>query len=63
MISENLKALKRKKKLTRRELSRRSGLSEVALYLIETGKRTHIKLETLQKLSKALDVTIDELVK
>lgn len=62
MVSENLKALKSKKKMTRRELSKRSGLTEKAIYNIETGKRKNLELETLQKLSKALEVTIDELV-
>lgn len=63
MISKNLKTLKSKNKLTRRELARKSGVSEAELYLIEVGKRKNIRLETLQKLAKVLGTTIDELVK
>ncbi len=44
------------------ELARKTGLSRVAISRILNHKQKNPKLSTLQKLAKALDCTIDELV-
>lgn len=62
MLSENLKNIRDKKKLGIRELERISGVANSTIINIEKGKYKNPTIDTVSKLSKALDVTIDELV-
>jgi len=51
-IVKNIKKLKQKK-----------GILQDRLFKIETGNNPNPTIETLEKIAKALDVSIDELLK
>ena len=60
-IGDNIKRLRNFKNITQKELAERLGTSQQNLAQYENGKRNP-KLETLQKIAKALEVTIEELL-
>lgn len=62
MLSENLKNIRNEKKLRIRELERLSYVSHTIIMNIESGNYKNPTIDTVSKLAKALDVTIDELV-
>lgn len=51
----NLKSARQEKGYTQQQLSEKSGVSRVAISLIESGKMKSIKTDTLSKLADALD--------
>lgn len=59
MTQVALKTLREERKLSQEELAERSGVSRTTISLIENGNSTTIKLSTLQKLAKALEVGVD----
>ena len=58
----NIKQLRIKKELTQTQLAKKLRVGQSAVGMWETGK-TQPKTSTLPKLAKALDCTIDELLK
>lgn len=62
MISQNLTRIRESQKLSKSELGRRSGVNKRTIEWIEHEKQKP-KLDTIEKLSKALNVSIEELVK
>lgn len=62
MLRENLKRIRTEKGLSIRELQRMSGVSHTIIMNIESGKSKNPTIIPIMKLSRALDVTIDELV-
>jgi len=62
MLSENLTKYRKKKNYSKLELERKSGISHRTIEFIEYGKITSPRLQTLKKLAKALDVTVNELI-
>ena len=63
MISKNLKNIRLKRGLTQRQLGKSSNIGERTIRYIEGGTIKNPKLNTLQRLSNTLDVTIEELIK
>lgn len=61
-IGENIRKLRKSHKLTLKELGLRVGLSEQAIGQYERGDRTP-NIETLDKLAKALDVHLSNLLR
>jgi len=59
-FAENLKRMRILSNYTLQELSIKSGISEAALSLIENKKRSP-SLDTAIKVSKALNVSLDEI--
>ena len=59
-----LRAVRESKKLTRKDLSKLSGVSSVNIEKLETGKTIveNVKLSTLIKLSVALKVKVVDLL-
>ena len=51
----NLKSARQEKGYTQQQLSEKSGVSRVAISLIESGKMKSIKTDTLSKLADALE--------
>ena len=49
--------------LSQAELSRRSGIKQQTICMLETGKRKTPRLDTAAKLAVALNCTVDELLK
>ena len=60
-LGENIKNLRTLKKLTIRELEKKTGISKAYICDLENGKRTNPSQETLEKLAEVLDTTISEL--
>ncbi len=61
-IGKMLKALRGKKGLTQIELARKAKIDQSYLARLERGDRGNPSLEKIQKLAKALKVTVAELV-
>lgn len=60
-LGENIKNLRTLKKLTIKELEKKTGISKAYICDLENGKRTNPSQETLEKLAEVLDTTISEL--
>lgn len=58
MKLENLKAIRKQKKLTRKELGELSGLNPSVINALENGYVDDIKLSTLIKLAVALKTKV-----
>jgi transcriptional regulator with XRE-family HTH domain len=63
MIGNNLRKLRKKKGLSQEKLARLADISLNALTKIESGFAKKPTIQTVVKLAKALEVSIDELVK
>lgn len=61
MKLDNLQALRKDKKLSRRELSVLSGIDQTTIQRLEMGMFTDVKLTTLTTLSKTLKVKVKDL--
>lgn len=62
MLSENLKRIREQKGYSKLRLGRETGLSARCIENIEYNK-SQGQLKTLKKLAKALDTTVQELIK
>ena len=60
---KSLKQLRKKKGWTQEKLAQQSGISFHTLIKIERGDIKSPRLETLLKIAKALDLSIDDLLK
>jgi len=59
---KNLKILRKKKGWTQEKLAQQAGISFHTLIKVERGYIKNPKLETLVKLAKALDISVDKLI-
>ena len=62
-ISKNIKKLRQAKGLSQDRLSKAADVSYNSIIKLETGGITNPTIETLQKISKALEVQVDDLIK
>ena len=62
-ISKNIKKLRQAKSLSQDRLSKMADVSYNSIIKLETGGITNPTIETLQKIAKALNVSVDELIK
>ena len=62
-IAENLKKLRAKKGLSLEKIARLADLSLNTIVKIENGVNTNPTIETLQKIAKALEAQVDDLLK
>lgn len=62
-LRENLKALRKKKKLSQRKLSEISGVSYSMVCKLESGEQNNPSLETVEKIASALGVSSGELLR
>jgi len=61
-ITRNLRKLREAKGLSQEKLARLSDVANNTIIKIEAGKNQNPTLDTLKKVSKALDVSVDELI-
>lgn len=61
-LGEKIKKLRKNYRMTIKDLSDKSGVGKSTISEIETGKVKNPKSETLSKLAKALNVTVDSLL-
>ena len=62
-ISKNLRKVREKKGLSQERLARLADVANNTIIKIEAGKNQNPTLDTLQKISKALDISVDDLIK
>ena len=62
-ITKTLRKLREAKGLSQEKLARLADVANNTIIKIESGENQNPTLETLQKIAKALDITIDNLVK
>jgi transcriptional regulator with XRE-family HTH domain len=62
-ISENIKKLRAKKSFSLEKIARLADLSLNTIVKIENGVNQNPTIETLIKISKALEVGVDDLLK
>lgn len=62
-LSKNLTKFRTEKGYTKQALARKSGLFARTIEYIEKEKSINPRIETLRKLAKALDVTVNDLIK
>lgn len=63
MLAENIKKYRAKMGLTQETLSRKADISYNTIIKIESRGITNPRMETLIKLAKALEISIDELIR
>ncbi|WML35384.1 helix-turn-helix transcriptional regulator [Clostridium sp. OS1-26] len=61
-LGEKIKELRTSLNMTIKELSKKSGVGQSTISEIETGKAINPKTDTLQKISKVLGVTVNDLL-
>ena len=62
-ISKNIKKLRQAKSLSQDRLSKLADVSYNSIIKLETGGITNPTIDTLQKIAKALDVSVNDLIK
>ena len=62
-IATNLKKLREAKKLSQEKLARLADVANNTIVKIEAGKNKNPTLETLTKIVKVLNVSVDDLIK
>ena len=62
-ISKNIKKLRKQNDLAKDRLSKLADISYNTVIKLESGGITNPSIDTLQKLAKALDVGVDDLLK
>lgn len=62
-ISKNIKKLREIKKLSQERLARLADVANNTIIKIEAGKNQNPTLDTLKKIAKALEISVDDLIK
>jgi transcriptional regulator with XRE-family HTH domain len=60
-LAENLKKLRKQRKLSQEELAKKSGVTYSTLIKLESGVNKNPTIRTIQQIAAALEVTLDEL--
>ena len=63
MIAQNIKKYRKKKSISQDKLSKLAGVTYNTVIKIESGATLNPRVETLRLIAKALDVTVDSLLK
>ncbi len=63
MLSDNIKRIRKFNKLSQEELAKKADITYSTLIKIESGVNVNPTIRTLEKISQALKVTVDELIK
>ena len=62
-IAQNIKRLRQKKGISQDRLSKLADLSLNTVVNIETGNNLNPTIETIERIAKALEISINELLK
>lgn len=62
MIGKNIKKIRQQKKLSQEKLARLTDISLNTLTKIESGFTKRPSIQTIHKIAKTLEVSLDELV-
>jgi transcriptional regulator with XRE-family HTH domain len=61
-VGTNIKKLRKAKKISRYKLSKLAGLAHKSIVKLETGQISSPRIVTLQKIAKALGVSVYRLI-
>lgn len=61
-LSDKLRMYRAKNRLTQKELAEKSGLSTATIYGTENNQERRLELESILRLSDALDISLEELI-
>ena len=61
-LAKNIERLRRAKGLSQEKLARLADVANNTLIKMESGENQNPTLDTLKKVAKALDVSVDELI-
>lgn len=61
-LSKNLKKLREKKELSQDRLAKLANIANNTIIKIEQGENINPRLNTLKKIAKSLEVSVDELI-
>jgi transcriptional regulator with XRE-family HTH domain len=61
MLAQNIKKLRKQRKLSQEELSKKAGVTYSTLIKLESGVNKNPTIKTIQQIAAALEVTLDEL--
>jgi transcriptional regulator with XRE-family HTH domain len=62
-LAEIVKKLREEKGLSQEKLARLADVSNNTIVNIEAGKQNNPTIETLKRIAKALEISVDELIK
>lgn len=62
-ITKNLRKMRKVKRLSQEKLARLADVANNTIIKIEAGKNQNPTLDTLKKVAKTLEVSVDELIK
>ncbi|MBU2099651.1 MAG: helix-turn-helix transcriptional regulator [Patescibacteria group bacterium] len=62
-LSKNIKKLRKAKGLSQERLARLADVANNTVIKMESGENTNPTLETLKKVAKALETSVDDLIK
>ncbi len=63
MLAENIKKLRKQRKLSQEELAKKAGVTYSTLIKLESGVNKNPTIKTIQQIAAALEVTLDELTR
>jgi transcriptional regulator with XRE-family HTH domain len=63
MLAQNIKKLRKQRKLSQEELAKKAGVTYSTLIKLESGVNKNPTIKTIQQIATALEVTLDELTK
>lgn len=63
MLGESIKKIRKKRNLTQDKLARLADIPYTSITKIETGVIKSPSIQTVMKIAKALDISLDELTK
>ena len=61
-LAKNMERLRKQKGLSQEKLARLADVANNTIIKMESGKNKNPTLETLRKVAKAFDVSVDELI-
>ena len=61
-LANNIMKLRKQKGLSQEKLARLSDVANNTIIKMESGENDNPTLETLRKVAKALDISVDELI-
>ncbi len=61
-LAKNIERLRKAKGLSQEKLARLADIANNTLIKMESGENQNLTLETLKKVAKALEVSVDDLI-
>jgi transcriptional regulator with XRE-family HTH domain len=61
MLSQTIKELRKKHKISQEELAKKAGITYSTLIKIESGANDNPTMKTMKKIADALNVSLDQL--